>query len=118
LNVLQRIERTFPQLLKKKNCLLILKCCIATDERGQVISVRKKIIHFIWTGPDCGIMEKAKGATASGEFREAFPGCAVFLQVKDPEELNETLMESKLRACGGAHQPKYYDFENKPVEGI
>mmetsp|Transcript_10386 Transcript_10386/g.11922 ORF Transcript_10386/g.11922 Transcript_10386/m.11922 type:complete len:160 (+) Transcript_10386:197-676(+) len=90
----------------------------ALDERGSVISVRKKIIHFIWTGPDCGIMQKSKGATSSGAFREAFPGCALYVQIKDPEDLNEASLESKLRAAGGAHQPKEFDWTNKPVEGF
>lgn len=90
----------------------------AIDERGSVISVRRKVVSFIYTGPSCGPMARAKAATTTGEWNDVMEGCAVVLKLSDPADLNENDVESRLRAAGGAHQPKVLDFTNSPVEAI
>jgi len=91
---------------------------LAVDERGSVVSTRRKYIHFLWVGPNVGVMVKGRVNSMSGGFREKFPGSAIYLQLMaDLDELDEKVLEKNLLAAGGAHKPSRYDFTNAALEG-
>jgi len=55
----------------------------AIDERGSVVSVRRKYIHIIWVGPSVSIMVKGKVNTSLTQFfKDMFPGCAMYTQLR------------------------------------
>lgn len=93
----------------------------AVDERGSVVSVRRKYIYVLWVGPSVGIMTKGKVNAWSGSFREKFPPCALYLQfmggTDDLDDLHEDALRANLLAAGGAHKPTRYSFTNRTLIG-
>jgi len=92
---------------------------LAIDERGSVVSTRQKYIHFLWVGPNVGVMVKGRVNSLSGAFRDKFPACVIYLQLMaDLDQLEEQVLEKNLLACGGAHKPSRYDFTNAALENV
>ena len=91
----------------------------AIDERGSVVSVRRKYVHVMWVGPNVGILVKGKANSFSGEFRDKFPGCALYLQLLggDIDDLKAETLEHNLLSAGGAHKPTRYSFTNRTLIG-
>eukprot|EP00980_Cylindrotheca_fusiformis_P018726 scaffold6241_cov129-Cylindrotheca_fusiformis.AAC.3 len=91
----------------------------AVDERGSVSSVRRKIIHVTFAGSGVGVMVKGKVNGWSGNFRDPFPGCAIYLQLMggDLDDIEEDTLEANLMSAGGAHKPTRYDFTNETLRG-
>ena len=83
------------------------------DDRGVVVSYRRKLVHFIWVGPEAKLMTKARVASQSGTFKNQFDGMQLYLEIRDIDELNEDTLETTLLSAGAAHKPTSYDFENK-----
>lgn len=91
----------------------------AVDERGSISSVRRKIIHVTFAGASVGVMIKGKVNGWSGNFRDPFPGCAIYLQLMggDLDDIQEGTLEANLMSAGGAHKPTRYDFTNATLRG-
>jgi len=95
----------------------------AIDQRGSVVSVRRKYIHVVWIGPKVKIMLKGKVmACYSQLFKKQFPGCTLYLQLLgEDDDLNESLAADNLQATllktGGAHKPTRYSFTNETLIG-
>ncbi|CAB9523382.1 saccharopine dehydrogenase [Seminavis robusta] len=92
----------------------------AIDERGSIVSVRRKYIHVIWVGTRVGIMIKGKVNTSLTQpFKDVFPGCAHYVQLSDGDvdDLQAELLEKTLLAAGGAHKPTRYSFTNRTLIG-
>lgn len=86
----------------------------AVDERGSVVSTRRKYIHFTWVGPNVGVMVKGKINSLSGGMREKFPSCVIYLQLMgELDQLDADSLQVELLHCGGAHKPTRYSFQNK-----
>lgn len=59
-------------------------------------------------------MKRAKVVSQSGTFKEAFHKTkSLSIQLDDTKFLSEALLEKRLRAAGGAHQPTSFDFTNE-----
>ena len=96
----------------------------AIDQRGSVVSVRRKYIHLVWIGPKVKIMLKGKVmACYSQLFKKQFPGCTLYLQLLgEDDDLNESLLaadnlQATLLKTGGAHKPTRYSFTNETLIG-
>jgi hypothetical protein len=91
---------------------------LAVDERGSVVSTRRKYIHFTWVGPSVGVMVKGRVNSMSGSFRDRFPGAVIYLQLMgDLDTLKAKTLEKNMLAAGGAHKPTRYDFTNAALDG-
>jgi hypothetical protein len=91
---------------------------LAVDERGSVVSTRRKYIHFTWVGPSVGVMVKGRVNSMSGGFRDRFPGAVIYLQLMgDLDTLKAKTLEKNMLAAGGAHKPTRYDFTNAGLDG-
>eukprot|EP00977_Amphora_coffeiformis_P018826 scaffold6750_cov160-Amphora_coffeaeformis.AAC.10 len=93
--------------------------CSAIDERGSVVSVRRKYIQFTWIGPSVSVMVKGKLSSWSGALREKFPAAALNLQLSgsDLHDLDAQGLQAQLLAAGGAHKPTRYSFTNRTLIG-
>ena len=111
-----RVEEILASGLYDDKVLTGAFLALAIDERGSVVSTRRKYIHFLWVGPNVGVMVKGRVNSLSGGFREKFPACVVYLQLMgDLDKLAEKALERELLACGGAHKPSRYSFVNTAV---
>mmetsp|Transcript_17765 Transcript_17765/g.56808 ORF Transcript_17765/g.56808 Transcript_17765/m.56808 type:complete len:100 (-) Transcript_17765:233-532(-) len=91
--------------------------CLGIDDREVTVSIRRKYIHFIWVGPNVSVMTKGRVNSQSGELKNYFPGCHLYLQLMgDTDELSEESLEKVLLAAGAAHKPTHYDFTNAALE--
>jgi len=91
----------------------------AIDERGSVVSVRRKYVHVIWVGPQVGIMVKGKVNTSLTQpFKDLFPGCALYIQMSDgdTEELESDHLQQTLLTSGGGDVTRY-SFTNRTLIG-
>lgn len=86
------------------------------DDRGVVVSYRRKLVHFIWVGPDTKMMTKARVASQSGTFKSHFDGMQLYLEVREVADLEEESLEKQLLSAGAAHKPTRYDFANTAQE--
>lgn len=82
------------------------------DDRGVVVSYRRKLVHFIWIGPNTKMMTKARVASQSGSFKNHFDGMQLYLEIRDESDLTEESLEKQLLSAGAAHKPTRYDFLN------
>lgn len=82
------------------------------DDRGLVVSYRRKFVHFIWIGPEVKMMAKARVASQSGAMKGPFTGMQLYIQAFSESDLSEANLEKALLSAGAAHKPTRYDFTN------
>jgi hypothetical protein len=86
------------------------------DERGDIISIRRKFIHVTYVGENVGVLTKGKVNTWSGSFREQFGNnMAMYLQLDADrllDELDEKTLGASLIASSGGDKPSMIDFTN------
>lgn len=82
---------------------------MGVDERGAVVSRRKKFVHFQWIGPAVPRIKRANAMPLKNAAAGYFKGHHVTLELFD-RQLDEVEVEKRLRACGGAHQPSRMEF--------
>lgn len=84
------------------------------DERGDVVSIRRKLIHVTYVGGRVGVMTKGKVNAWSGSFRDPFPNVSIYLQLDADrmDELDENTLEMSLIASSGGDKPSRIDFSN------
>ena len=89
----------------------------AVDERGALASLRTKLVHVIFVGPETPFMQRARVAAANKALKEPFT-INLAIQTDDAHaDLTKAAVEKALRASGGAHQPTSFDFDNVAVPG-
>ena len=93
--------------------------CSAIDERGSVVSVRRKYIQVTWIGGSVSVMIKGKLQSWMGELRDKLPAAALSLQLtgEDLDDLQGDALQCNLLAAGGAHKPTRYSFTNRTLIG-
>jgi hypothetical protein len=93
--------------------------CSAIDERGSVVSVRRKYIQVTWIGDSVSVMVKGRMSSWMGDLRNMFPSCALSVQCSgdDLDDLDTKYLQSSLLAAGGAHKPTRYSFTNRTLIG-
>ena len=86
----------------------------AVDERGDIVSIRRKFVHVTFVGGSVGALVKGKVNSWSGNFRDPFPNMSVYLQLNADrmDELDEKTLEASLIASSGGDKPTKIDFSN------
>lgn len=87
----------------------------AVDERGDVVSIRRKFVHVTYVGEAVSAMAKGKVNSWSGSFRDPFPNICMYLQLNSDrlDELDEVSLEASLIAASGGDKPSRIDFTNE-----
>lgn len=86
----------------------------AVDERGDVVSIRRKFVHVTYVGEAVSALAKGKVNSWSGSFRDPFPNICMYLQLNSDrlDELDEVSLEASLIAASGGDKPSRIDFTN------
>lgn len=86
----------------------------AVDERGDIVSIRRKFIHVTYVGESVGALAKGKVNAWSGSFRDPFSNISIYLQLNADriDELDEKTLEASLIAGSGGDKPSRIDFTN------
>jgi hypothetical protein len=83
---------------------------IGVDDRGNTVSRRSKYAKFFLSSEGAPVMVKAKAGRHKTDVFAAMRSSHVEFNVTNAEDLTESEVIAKLRACGGAHQPTSYEF--------
>jgi hypothetical protein len=86
-------------------------CCHGIDRRGNVDSIRTKVIKVNWVGEDVSPMKRMTALSGAGKAGDVFAGaiaCEINANSAEDIDLKETCV--KLADCGGAHKPTVYEF--------
>jgi hypothetical protein len=86
----------------------------AVDERGDIVSIRRKFVHVTYVGEAVSALAKGKVNSLSGSFRDPFPNICMYLQLNPDrlDELDEVSLEASLIAASGGDKPSRIDFTN------
>lgn len=100
---------------------ILIACflCSAIDERGSIVSVRRKYIQVTWLGGSVSVMVKGKVQSWVGDLRHKLPAAALSFQLTgdDLDDLQGDTLQHGLLAAGGAHKPTRYSFTNRTLIG-
>mmetsp|Transcript_6914 Transcript_6914/g.12207 ORF Transcript_6914/g.12207 Transcript_6914/m.12207 type:complete len:162 (+) Transcript_6914:178-663(+) len=107
------------EILKENDDKVMVGAFLAlgVDDREVTVSIRRKYIHFIFVGSGVSVMTKGRVNSQSGEFKNKFSGCHLYLQLMgDLDDLQEAALEKELLSIGGAHKPGRYDWTNSTLD--
>jgi hypothetical protein len=87
----------------------------AIDDRGSVKSVRAKYIFVQYIGSGVKPLVRAQAGPMKSHFENILTGTHISVNISTPAELTPDLLEKRLQATCGAHQPNRYEFGTKIV---
>lgn len=86
--------------------------CNAVDNRGNLVSKRKKFIFVQYMPSSAPAMRKAKMGSHKGALKECFNRAHLDILVENIEEdLDPVSLAGKLQSATGAHKPNGYEFD-------
>lgn len=86
--------------------------CNAVDNRGSLVSKRKKFIFVQYMPSSAPAMRRAKMGSHKGALKECFDRAHMDVLVENVEEdLDPVHLASKLQSATGAHKPNGYEFD-------
>jgi hypothetical protein len=85
----------------------------AIDDRGSVKSVRAKYVFIQYIGPGVKPLTRAKAGPARSHFESVLNGTHLSMNITEEKELAADVLQKKLHANCGAHQPNRYEFGAK-----
>lgn len=84
---------------------------VGVDDRGNTVSRRPKFVFVKYLPSTVPTMKRARCGGHVGAIKGVI-NSHIDIEIESKSELTEAEIISKLRACGGAHQPTSYEFAN------
>jgi hypothetical protein len=95
----------------KKELLFGVFRVIGRDDRGNTVSDRNKFIGVFYRPGGLPFKMKMKSMTFKSTAKKVVGNVAFELDIESHDEIDVADIESRLRKCGGAHQPTSYIFD-------